>query len=186
MKEDQTSEADFWFTVELLAQFFSRKRIQTTLADIWDTEVTGWEKWWQIEFAMFLSEHEAIAEWNMEEEFHTDLRTGTSKDFMAIDICFRRKGFASNHFVFLELKQDRDWKCCIGNMLSDAKKFSTSKVRSINGMQVRSFWLVGVHPGNSKAEVHNYIEEATERRDVDWSLMETRFISGTPLAFTVV
>jgi hypothetical protein len=108
VKEDQTSEADFWFTVDLLAQFFSRKRIQTTLAGIWDTGVTGWEKWWQIEFAMFLSEHDDIAEWNMEEEFHTDLRTGTAKDYMAIDICFRRKGLAANHYIFLELKEDED------------------------------------------------------------------------------
>lgn len=186
MKEDQTSEVDFWFTVDLLAQFFSRKRIQATLAGIWDTGVTGWEKWWQIEFAMFLSEHDDIAEWNMEEEFHTDLRTGTAKDYMAIDICFRRKGFAANHYIFLELKQDEDWKRCIGNMLNDAEKFSASKVRSIDGKQVRSFWLVGVHPGDSKADVHDHIEQATERRDVDWSLMETRFIGGTPLAFTVV
>jgi hypothetical protein len=186
MKEDQTADADFEFTVELLAAFFSRKRIQNTLARIWDTGVTGWEKWWQIEFAMFLSEQEEIAEWKMEEEFHTDLRMGTAKDFMAIDICFRRKQFASNHFVFLELKQDRDWKRCIGNMLTDAEKFGMSKTRSLSGKQVRSFWLVGVHPGDSKAEVHDYIESATFRREVDWHAMETRFIAGTPYAFTVV
>jgi hypothetical protein len=71
-------------------------------------------------------------------------------------------------------------------MLNDAEKFSASKVRSIDGKQVRSFWLVGVHPGDSKADVHDHIEQATECRDVDWSLMETRFIGGTPLAFTVV
>jgi hypothetical protein len=173
-------------SVDLLATFFSRKRIQNTLAGIWDTEATGWEKWWQIELAMFLSDHEDIAGWNMEEEFHTDLRTSTSKDFMAIDICFRRKGFAANHFVFLELTQDRDWKRCIGNMLRDAEKFGAGKTRSIGGKQVRSFWLVGVHPGDSKAEVHDYIESVASRRDVDWRAMKTRFIAGTPYAFTVV
>ncbi len=186
MKEDQTADADFEFVVELLAEFFSRKRIQNTLVQIWDTEVTGWEKWWQIELAMFLDEHEDIAEWNMEEEFHTDLRTSVTKDFMALDICFRRKRFVANHFVFLELKQDLNWKRCIGSMLSDAEKFGTSKTRSIEGRQVRSFWLVGVHPGNSKSEVHDYIEEATSRRDVDWRAMETRFIGGTPYVFTVI
>ena len=186
MKEDLTADADFEFVVELLAEFFSRKRIQNTLVQIWDTEVTGWEKWWQIELAMFLDEHEDIAEWNMEEEFHTDLRTSVTKDFMALDICFRRKRFVANHFVFLELKQDLNWKRCIGSMLSDAEKFGTSKTRSIEGRQVRSFWLVGVHPGNSKSEVHDYIEEATSRRDVDWRAMETRFIGGTPYVFTVI
>ena len=186
MKEDQTADADFEFVVELLAEFFSRKRIQNTLVQIWDTEVTGWEKWWQIELAMFLDEHEDITEWNMEEEFHTDLRTSVTKDFMALDICFRRKRFVANHFVFLELKQDLNWKRCIGSMLSDAEKFGTSKTRSIEGRQVRSFWLVGVHPGNSKSEVHDYIEEATSRRDVDWRAMETRFIGGTPYVFTVI
>ena len=186
MKEDQTADADFEFVVDLLAEFFSRKRIQNTLVQIWDTEVTGWEKWWQIELAMFLDEHEDITEWNMEEEFHTDLRTSVTKDFMALDICFRRKRFVANHFVFLELKQDLDWKRCIGSMLSDAEKFGTSKTRSIEGKQVRSFWLVGVHPGDSKSEVRDYIEEAASRRDVDWGAMETRFIGGTPYAFTVI
>jgi hypothetical protein len=186
MKEDQTSESDFEFTRDLMVAFFGRTRIQATLERIASTDVTGWEKWWQIELAMFLAEHEDIAEWDMEEEFHTDLRTGASQDFMAIDICFRRKGFAKNHFVFVELKQDRDWKRCISNMLTDAEKFGVSKTRSLSGLQVRSFWLVGVHPGDSKAEVHDYIEHVAENRDVEWDFMETRFIPGTPYSFTIV
>ena len=186
MEENQTVEEDFDFTVNLLTAFFSKARIRGTLQKIFETEATGWEKWWQIELAMFLCDYEDVAEWDMEEVFLTDLRTSISKDRMAIDVCFRRKGYTKGHFVFLELKQDRDWKRCIGNMLRDAEKFSTSHKRSESGLTVRSFFLVGVYPSEGKAEVHNFIEEAAGQRDVDWEFMETRFIPDTEYSFTVL
>jgi hypothetical protein len=147
--------------------------VRSTLQKIYETEATGWEKWWQIELAMFLSDYEDVAEWDIEEVFLTDLRTGTAKDRMAIDVCFRRKGYAKGHFVFLELKQDRDWKRCIANMLGDAEKFAMSHKRSESGLDVRSFFLVGVYPSEDKVEVHDYIEDAAERREVDWDFMKT-------------
>ena len=186
MKEGQSAEEDFNFTVGLLAAFFSRARVRSTLQKIYETEATGWEKWWQIELAMFLSDYEDVAEWDIEEVFLTDLRTGTAKDRMAIDVCFRRKGYAKGHFVFLELKQDRDWKRCIANMLGDAEKFAMSHKRSESGLDVRSFFLVGVYPSEDKAEVHDYIEDAADRCEVDWDFMETRFIPETEYSFTVV
>lgn len=186
MDEGKTIEEDFDFVVDVLAAFFGLARVQATLQTIFDTEVSGWEKWWQIEFAAFLSDYEDVAEWDMEEVFLTDLRTSNSRERMAIDICFRRKGHAKGQFVFLELKQDRDWKRCIGNMLADAEKFGDSHKRSENGLAVRSFFLVGVYPSEDKAVVHDYIEDAAERRNVDWDLMETRFIAKTPFSFTVV
>ena len=186
MEENQSVEQDFDFTVKVLTAFFARARIQSTLQGVFETGATGWEKWWQIELAMFLSEYDDVSEWNMEEVFLTDLRTSTTKERMAIDVCFRRKRYATNHFVFLELKQDRDWKCCIANMLRDAEKFSASHKRSESGLQVRSFFLVGVYPSEDKAEVHNHIERAAESRNIDWEFMETRFIPNTDYSFTVV
>lgn len=186
MEENQSIEADFEFVVKLLSAFFGKARIRSTLKKIYETEATGWEKWWQVELAMFLSEHEEVVEWDLEEVFLTDLRTSTDKDRMAIDVCFRRKRNAANHFVFLELKQDLDWKRCIANMLQDAEKFSISHKRSESGLDVRSFFLVGVYPSEDKKAVHDYIEEAASKRDVDWEFMETRFIPDTEYSFTVV
>jgi hypothetical protein len=184
--EHQTVEEDFDFTVDLLTAFFAKARVQSTLNKIFETEATGWEKWWQIELAMFLSDYEDVAEWDIEEVFLTDLRTTTTRDRMAIDICFRRKGYAKGHFVFLELKQDRDWKRCIANMLTDAEKFSTSHKRSETGLDVRSFFLVGVYPSEEKSVVHDFIEGAAAKRNVDWDFMETHFIPNTEYSFTVV
>ena len=186
MDEGKTVEADFDFTVELLSAFFSQARVRSTLAKIVEAGVTGWEKWWQVELAMYLSEHPEIADWDLEVEFLTDRRRSTAKDFMAIDLCYRRKRHAGDHLIFLELKQDEDWKRCIGNMLRDAEKFGASQSRSLSGASVRSFFLVGVYTRVSKGEVHDYIEEAAERHEVDWDVVETRFIADTDLAFTVL
>jgi hypothetical protein len=46
MEENQTVEEDFGFTVNLLIAFFSKARIRGTLQKIFETEATGWEKWW--------------------------------------------------------------------------------------------------------------------------------------------
>jgi|CXWL01.1.fsa_nt_gi hypothetical protein len=186
MDNRRTFESDFDFTLTLLSDFFAQKRIRSTLTKIADAEVTGWEKWWQIELAMFMSEYDDIAEWNIEEEFLTDRRQSTTKDFIAIDICFRRKRHASDRLVFLELKQDLDWKRCILNMLRDAEKFYSGHTRSLLNAEVRSFFLAGVYLRMPKAEVHDYIEDAAQAREIDWDLMDTRYIADTPFGFTLL
>lgn len=186
MDDRRTFASDFDFTLTLLSDFFAQKRIRSTLAKIADAEVTGWEKWWQIELAMFMSEYDDIAEWNIEEEFLTDRRQSTTKDFIAIDLCFRRKRHASDRLVFLELKQDLDWKRCISNMLRDAEKFYSGHTRSLSDAEVRSFFLAGVYLRMPKAEVHDYIEDATQAREIDWDLMDTRYIADTPFGFTLL
>jgi len=182
-----TFEADFDFTVDVLNAFFGQSRIRRSLKAIAETEVTGWEKWWQIELAMFLSEHDDVAEWEIEEEFLTDRRLAVTKDYIAADISFRRKKHASDRLIFLELKQDKDWKRCIANMMNDAKKMDTAQSRSLSGAAIRNFFVVGVYPSVvGKAEVHDYIEQLAEGRGVDWELMDTRVIKDTPFSFTLL
>lgn len=186
MSERNTFEADFKFTLSLLDAFFKQSQIQTALAMIEEKGISGWEKWWQIELALFLSEHDDVGDWNMEEPFYTDLRRHTSQDFMAIDLCFRRKRHSTERLIFLELKQDLDWKRCVANMLSDAEKVYSAQSRSMLGTEIRNFFLAGIYPSESKAEVHDYIEVLAEGREVDWEIMETRFIANTPYSFTLL
>ena len=86
---------DLEFTFKLLEKFFSQKRIQRTLDECWENDINDWEKWWQLELAMFINDHEEIQVWGMEEVFLVDGRKGRgrskNKRRMAIDLSFRRK-----------------------------------------------------------------------------------------------
>lgn len=185
MLGDKQIEADFEFTWGVLTDFFSQKRIQSTLAAIDDTEVSGWEKWWQVELAIYLSDHADVGDWNMEERFFTDLRRSVEKDSIAVDLCFRRKKCSKDAMIFLELKQDADWKRCIDNMLRDAVKVSTSHGRSHEGSAIRSFFVAGIYPSEPKVEVHNYIERRLDELEIEWNVMNTKFIADTRYSFTM-
>ena len=162
-----------------------QKRIQRTLDALHETDVTSWEKWWQIELAIYLSEYDDVGDWNMEERFFTDLRRGTKKDSIAVDLSFRRKRCSKDASIFLELKQDPDWKRCIENMLRDAKKVFGAHSRSHEGSAVRSFFVAGICPREPKVLVHNYVERRLDELEMDWVLMETKFIADTPFSFTL-
>jgi hypothetical protein len=178
-------EADLDFTFDILESFFKRARVQRALQNIEEMEVTGWEKWWQIELALYVDEHPEVAEWDMEEPFFTDRRTSTQKDFVAIDLCFRRKKHSSESMVFLELKQDLDWKRCVNNMMRDAEKVYGCHSRSHSGAAIRNFFLAGVYPSEQKAVVHDYIKERAEELDVAVDLVDSKFIPNTNFTFTL-
>ena len=106
-------ESDFDFTFDVLAGFFGQTRIQRTLETIEDIGISGWEKWWQIELALYLSDHPEVSDWEMEESFYTDLRRQQKQNAIAVDLCFRRKKHSRDAMLVLELKQNQDWKKCI-------------------------------------------------------------------------
>jgi hypothetical protein len=87
--------------------------------------------------------------------------------------------------IFLELKQDADWKRCIENMLLDANKVFGARSRSHEGASVRSFFVAGIYESAPKAEVHDYVEQRLHELDMDWDLMDTKFITDTPYSFTL-
>ena len=159
MSESTRFEEDFEFTFDILEGFFKQGRVQQALTAIEKAEITGWEKWWQIELALFLSQHNDISDWNMEEPFFTDRRTAIKQDSIAVDLCFRRKRHSTDSMIFLELKQDANWQRCIDNMMRDADKIYRSQSRSLGGAAIRNFFVVGVYPRESKADVHDYVTE---------------------------
>ncbi len=175
------------YTYRLFEDFFSRKRIQRSFAMIDEVNVSGWEKWWQIEFALFLSDDDDIAEWDMEVEFHTDLRKEKKKNYIAIDVSFRPKGLAKDKFIFLELKQNKDYVTCLRNMLLDAEKVFNSHSKSLDGVKIRDFFVVGMYPSVEKKKITDCLMEIQKDYDVEVEKTEikTKFIPNTDYSFTI-
>jgi hypothetical protein len=53
---------DIDVTSALLSAFFESRRVRQSLTRIHEVGISGSEKWWQTEFALYLSDHEDIAE----------------------------------------------------------------------------------------------------------------------------
>jgi hypothetical protein len=183
-------EADFSYVQARITEFFDRGTVRRSLDLMEQIGITGWEKWWQVEFAAWLSDHEHIAEWVMEEVFLTDLRKKTQKNSIAIDIGFRMKGHSKMEMLFLELKQNRDWRRCIENMLIDVDKvFSAQKYSVSNQLMIRNFFVVGVYPtgDTTKKDVHDYVENRLKELDIPFQRSDifTKFVKDSPFSVTV-
>ena len=183
-------QADFLYVRDRINEFFGRPGVQRALDLIDDLGITGWEKWWQVEFASWLADHDQIGEWVMEEVFNTDLRRKTDKNSIAIDLGFRMKGFSTKEMLFLELKQNNDWRRCIENMLVDVEKVYSAQTYSVsNGLMIRSFFVVGAYPtgDTSKKDVHDYIERRANELDIpiEREHLYTKFVADSPFSITM-
>jgi hypothetical protein len=180
---------DFGFVRDRVDEFFSRRTVGQALSLIDEVGISAWEKWWQVEFAAWLSVHDGISECAMEEVFLADHRKDKSKSQLAIDLGFRMKGYPSKEMIFLELKQHKHATKCIANMLRDVEKVSLAQKYSANGRVIRSFFVVGVYPTGdwSKKLIHDYIEESAEDRGivVHRAAMWTKFVPNSPYSVTV-
>ena len=153
---------------EVLLDFFETKRIQASLTSIHRLGISGWEKWWQTELAIYLSDAEKIAEWDMEHPFDVDKRKGLAQSRMALDIGFRLKRHAKEEWHFVELKQDNDYKKCIDKMCRDADKVFAARHRSFNGLRVRYIACAGSFLSIKDEEaVLKYAQEALDSIDLD-------------------
>jgi len=175
------SKRDYDFTVQLFNGFFSQKRIQKRLNIIKDKGITGWEIWWQIEFAAYLStKDKTVSEWYREWQYPMDKRKSLQNK-MSIDFLIRQKGAKKDMFIALELKQHFYTKSCIRKMLKD-----TDKVFSIceSTSDLRSFWNVGIHLEKNMTD--REIEEAILNYiDTDESYIVTEKIGDTGFYYTI-
>jgi hypothetical protein len=152
----------------VLLDFFEDKRIVETLGKIGEFGVSGWEKWWQVELALFLSHaDDTIAEWDMEHPFDTDRRTRLTQNRMALDIGFRLKRHSKDHWYFVELKQADDYRTCIDRMCKDAEKVFSSRSRSFDGLSIRYIACAGVFRQAPEEAVLDYAEEVLESVGID-------------------
>ena len=149
---------------DVLIEFARTNRVQESLTQFLEADVTGWEKWWQMELAVFLDKSEKIAEWDMEHAFDTDRRTALKQDRMAIDIAFRMKRHASDSWYFVELKQDNDYQKLLKRMGKDIEKVLSARTRSFGGLKVRYMACAGIFAdqGHPYEEVIEYAETLME------------------------
>jgi hypothetical protein len=92
--------------------------------------------------------------------------------------------------LFLELKQNDDWRRCIENMIKDSEKVETAQERSVDSkVRIRNFFVVGVYRNTdvSKKQVHDYIEQRAQQEDIPFERQHvfTKFIPNTPFGVTV-
>ena len=182
--------ADFLFVREHIGDFFDRGTVKRALDLIDAIGITGWEKWWQVEFAAWLAHHDGIGDWVMEEVFLTDLRRRSQRNSIAIDIGLRMKGFSTKEMIFLELKQHGDWRRCLDNMFADSEKVYCAQSYSMkNRIAIRNFFVVGVYPTaeTSKTEIRDYIAERAAEMNiiVNRSHIFTKFVQNTPFSVTM-
>ncbi len=152
---------------EVFFDFFKTKRIKDTLKSIHELEISGWEKWWQTELAIYLANALSVAEWDMEHPFDTDMRTGLAQSRIALDIGFRLKNHSKNDWLFVELKQDNDYRRCIDKMCKDVEKVYSARKRSFDGLTIRFIACAGVFLSNEDEEVLDYAELKLEQMGVD-------------------
>ena len=126
--------------------------------------ITGWEKWWQMELAVYLANSSKIAEWDMEHPFDVDKRKGIAQSRMALDIGFRMNRHASDSWYFLELKQDNDYKKLLQRMGKDVEKVFSARTRSFDGLKVRYIACAGIFADQGD-EYENIIEYAEKLMD---------------------
>jgi len=63
---------DFEYIKNLIVEFTALENIQVALNIIDDQLITGWETWFQIEFARFLTIHESEPIWGRELKLEFD------------------------------------------------------------------------------------------------------------------
>ncbi len=154
---------------DVVLDFFKTKRIVDSLNAIHDCGLSGWEKWWQTELALFLAQTDRIGDWDMEHPFDTDKRTRLAQSRMALDIGFRLKGHAKDDWYFVELKQDNDYKKCVDRMARDADKVFSARKQSFDGLKVRYVACAGVFLTEKDEDmVLDYAEDSLDKLDIEF------------------
>jgi hypothetical protein len=177
-------QADFDYISELLEEFFARRTLKSAFKVIADYEISGWEVWFQVEFARFLAEHDSEPEWGREWALEYDYRREKARQFFRPDFTIRKKHWALDRYVGLEIKQHQQPGNCISNMISDLAK--VAKIRK-SELDVRSFWALGMFPTDSDHCMNELIEEKLEAEGLAYHESRTRTgkISGTPFSYAL-
>jgi hypothetical protein len=159
-----TPNPDLLKITELLREFALTKRFQDSMTKFLELGISGWEKWWQMELAVYLAGSPKVAEWDMEHPFDVDKRRGTAQTRMALDVGFRMSRHASDSWYFVELKQDNDYQKLLQRMAKDVEKVFSARTRSFDGLKVRYIACAGIFAdqGDAHEEIIEYAETIME------------------------
>ena len=171
---------DFEFVIALVEEFTSQKYIIDKLNQFEVLKLTGWEIWFQIEFALFLEEHVKIKVWKREQIYKRDRRKALLGGVVAIDFIIKKVNAKKVQYIALELKQNNSMYKCVNNMVYDINKVELLKPTELN--QIRCLINIGIHliPKKPMVDVLKKfdIESMTE-------YMCCKTINKTNFAFTI-
>ncbi|MCG6459295.1 hypothetical protein K6U44_02280 [Vibrio parahaemolyticus] len=176
---------DFQFTLALIQAFFKQPKIQQRLQLIAQRNITGWEIWFQVEFACFIDNHEDIGQWYREWQYSVDRRRTKIRQYMAIDFVFRRKHTNRDKFIALEVKQNLNATQCIHNMFRDVDKVWQMKSSEDD---LRSMWCLGIHQIAPENNLKSAIEKYSSQYgfELDAGCIRHEEIEGTTWSFTLL
>ena len=173
---------DLTFLDSLFSAFFKRKAIKDTLAAIREDSIRGWEKWLQIELAVYLRKHKEVKAWGRETQYLLDKRVAKVRSKCAIDFIIHQTRKHSH--LAVEIKQLNATKSCIDRMLRDMRKMN--KIRG-SEFDIRSVWCLGIHNATDADEVLRKVGYyAGELQvEIDPKLVVTRPIGRTGYSYTL-
>lgn len=176
---------DFQYISTLTKEFFSRRTFRAALNVIRDYEISGWEIWFQVEFARFLAEHEDQPEWQREARFEFDYRRERYSSFLKPDFIIRKKGTALDRYIALEIKQHVQIGNCLTNMVSDLSKVSRIRRSAID---LRSYWALGIFRADDDDDIEGAIENKLIEYDlpIHWGLMTHGKIGKTGFSYALM
>lgn len=174
---------DLEFLTELSTEFFAQRSIRRTLQVIGAQNISGWEKWLQVEFAAFIHDHENVKAWSREAPYATDQRIEKARTRCAVDFIVHQK-YKQRHLA-LEIKQVKSVSRCTRAMVEDITKMLAIRRSEFD---IRCVWCLGVHQDATDSEVLRKLKYHADelRLPLSPSLVATRSIGRTGYAFSLV
>jgi len=148
-----TIHKDFNFLKNLLTEFLSQPDLIERFQIMKQTKISGWETWFQIELAIFLQQHENVAEWERESRHSLDKRKKDYRNNISIDFYIRQK--YAQESIPLEIKQNEVARTCIRNMINDIAKFRSIRRSSLR--TGREPWCLGIHNKVTEKTIRDYL-----------------------------
>lgn len=167
---------------EIAQKFFAKKSIKDTLVAISEFEISGWEKWIQIEFAMFCKSQDNITRWGRELRYELDKRISRNQSSCAIDFLIKQKYKHSP--LAIEIKQKNSATECVNAMLADIKKIRQIKYSNDD---LRGVWCMGIHHTKTSADMKKLVSDCAQkaRTEVNSDFIYSKQIGRTDFSVTI-
>lgn len=177
-------QKDFEYLSTLLHDFFKQPSLRKSFRIIAEREISGWEIWLQIEFARFLAEHPSTPEWERECAFEFDYRRESMRWYLKPDFIIRKKGWAIERYLALEIKQHLNLRNCVSNMIDDLSKVAKMRKSEID---LRSYWALGIFRTAPELDVEEIVAEKLRDSELDYhdSVSSIIKISRTPYSYVL-
>ena len=157
--------SDIDYCNKIIRDFFSLKSVSRKFEFLGNNLITSYEKWLQIELSHFMDKQYNLSYLILEDEFKVRKDSFTDKTKVRPDIGFRPKGWKKESLIYIELKQNLDYKKCLKEMIKDFEKVDASLKWSKNRNNIRYIYLCGVFK-NTENLKGSFFKEYIENNSV--------------------